>query len=82
MTHHPLRARVRRLEQRIAEATRPGLADSLRTAKAERADLTPEALAERSAEALRLGLLCDPDSIAGHLARSRAARLQRMAAEP
>lgn len=76
---HPMRARVRRLEQRIAEATRPGLADTLRTVKAERAGLTPEALAERSAEILRHGLQCSPDSIAGHLARRRAARLKAAA---
>lgn len=80
MTHHPLRARVRRLEQRIAEASRPGLADSLRNAKAERAGMTPAELARRDAERLAAGLKADPDSIAGILARRRAARLKASAA--
>lgn len=77
-----LERRVAALEQRKAEATRPGRADTLRTVKRERAGLTPEALAQRSAEILRHGLQCDPDSIAGDLARRRAARTHSLPVFP
>ncbi|WP_137734662.1 hypothetical protein [Pseudaquabacterium pictum] len=71
-----MRARVRRLEQRIAEATRPGIAQLLREARErlkERRETTPPEVikAEDRARWEQLAARTDDDSIAVWLARAR-----------
>lgn len=76
MTHHPLRARVRRLELRLAKAKQPGIGETLRRARErlnERHEtMTPEAIKAEDLTRWRR-LAADPtdESIAAILARAR-----------
>lgn len=75
MSYGPsLRTRLRRLEDKADQRSRPGLAEMLREAKAERAAMSASDLqAHEAARRLRAASL-PSDSIAGCLARARARR--------
>lgn len=73
---HPMRARVRRLEQRIAESKQPGIGEMLRLArerlKERRENTPPEVIkAEDLAKWKRLAADRSDTSIAAELARAR-----------